>query len=292
MNYQRQNTCVFPSPSKIPYGGFSPVRLQTGIPPRPSPGGIQRISPRLPTYTWRQSGLSAFAAHQRANRRRHGDSRTKRHVGCLHRTIPSRGPWLASALCCHAGSSLTMASSEPLAPFHALMHSRMGPLHGCLHGGARGSPIYSLLLCLRAALRTPVDRMAASGCTSPSALAFAIFVVARHPHIPLTSVLAWVVSRGCKIRLMLRPEGLHALHRQGLLHSSSHGFGSLPTHVEDNYAGKQPISATGLTPARNKALWAANERASSKMSILLALSFRDFRTLVCSCWNLLAAMPR
>jgi hypothetical protein len=31
MNYQRQNTRVFPSPSKIPYGGFSPVRLQTEI---------------------------------------------------------------------------------------------------------------------------------------------------------------------------------------------------------------------------------------------------------------------
>ena len=37
MNYQRQTTCVFPSPSKIPYGGFSPVRLQTEIPPPPSP---------------------------------------------------------------------------------------------------------------------------------------------------------------------------------------------------------------------------------------------------------------
>ena len=30
------STCVFPSPSKIPYGGFSPVRLQTEIPPRSS----------------------------------------------------------------------------------------------------------------------------------------------------------------------------------------------------------------------------------------------------------------
>ena len=35
------STCVSSSPSKIPYGGFSPVRLQTGIgiPPRPSPPG-------------------------------------------------------------------------------------------------------------------------------------------------------------------------------------------------------------------------------------------------------------
>ena len=35
------STCVSSSPSKIPYGGFSPVRLQTGIgiPPRSSPPG-------------------------------------------------------------------------------------------------------------------------------------------------------------------------------------------------------------------------------------------------------------
>jgi hypothetical protein len=32
-----QGTRVSSSPSKIPYGEFSPVRLQTGIPPRPSP---------------------------------------------------------------------------------------------------------------------------------------------------------------------------------------------------------------------------------------------------------------
>src|SRR4029077_13843581 len=51
----------------------------------------------------------------------------------------------------------------------------------CVGRGARGSPIYSLFLYLRAALRTPVDRMAASGCTSPFALAFASSAQARHP---------------------------------------------------------------------------------------------------------------
>jgi hypothetical protein len=37
MSYETQHTCVFPSPSKIPYGGFSPVRLQTENQPPPSP---------------------------------------------------------------------------------------------------------------------------------------------------------------------------------------------------------------------------------------------------------------
>ena len=36
MDHPRQTTGVFPSPSKIPYGGFSPVRLQTEIQPPPS----------------------------------------------------------------------------------------------------------------------------------------------------------------------------------------------------------------------------------------------------------------
>jgi hypothetical protein len=35
MDHQRQYTCVFPSPSKIPYGGFSPVRLQTSLTQQP-----------------------------------------------------------------------------------------------------------------------------------------------------------------------------------------------------------------------------------------------------------------
>ena len=45
--------------------------------------------------------------------------------------------------------------------------------------------------------------------------------------LPRTPVPTWVVSRGCKVRFMLRPEGLLALHRQGHLHSSFH----LPSHL-------------------------------------------------------------
>jgi hypothetical protein len=35
-----------------------------------------------------------------------------------HRPLPSRGPWLASGLCCPVGSLLTMASSETLVSNH------------------------------------------------------------------------------------------------------------------------------------------------------------------------------
>jgi hypothetical protein len=41
------HSCVSSSPSKIPYGGFSPVRLQTGCQPQPSP---QRAYMRPPVH--------------------------------------------------------------------------------------------------------------------------------------------------------------------------------------------------------------------------------------------------
>jgi hypothetical protein len=44
-------------------------------------------------------------------------------------TRPSRGPWLASGLCCPPGSSLTMASSESLNPSPPLLNLRRSLLH-------------------------------------------------------------------------------------------------------------------------------------------------------------------
>jgi hypothetical protein len=74
MNHQRQNTCVFPSLSKIPYGGFSPVRLQTEILPPPSVArqelSAARILPANKPYKRPESKHPAHAAHRRANRSR------------------------------------------------------------------------------------------------------------------------------------------------------------------------------------------------------------------------------
>lgn len=72
MTHHRQDTCVFPSPSKIPYGGFSPVRLQTEIPPPPSVHAADlsaaRIRRRREPYKRPKSRHPDLAAHQRANR--------------------------------------------------------------------------------------------------------------------------------------------------------------------------------------------------------------------------------
>ena len=74
MSYLRVRTCVFPSPSKIPYGGFSPVRLQTEIQPQPStmlPAlSAARIRSAAKSYMRPQPKHPVRAAHSRANRSR------------------------------------------------------------------------------------------------------------------------------------------------------------------------------------------------------------------------------
>jgi hypothetical protein len=163
-------TRVSLSPSKIPYGGFSPVRLQTEIPPQPSSSpsslSVARIRPATRSYMWRQPRHPDRAAHSRADRRGIGYHRSKRHALHQHKAIPSRGPWLPCGLCCPAGSSLTMASSEPLSPTRRFMFfiAESSRPSAEIGRGPRGSPLYSLFLDLRAALRTPMDRVVAPGC--------------------------------------------------------------------------------------------------------------------------------
>jgi len=54
---------VSPSPSKIPYGGFSPVRLQAGCQPRPSPTPVHPAS----AYTQPQSSVRPPRVAPRGN---------------------------------------------------------------------------------------------------------------------------------------------------------------------------------------------------------------------------------
>jgi hypothetical protein len=104
MNDQRQITCVFPSPSKIPYGGFSPVRLQTEIQPPPSASRRELSAARMPRsntpYRRPQSKHPDHAAHQRANR-----SEPSSAPGLSGTITSSRGQFrpeaLGSAAGCH-----------------------------------------------------------------------------------------------------------------------------------------------------------------------------------------------
>ena len=86
------------APAKIPYGGFSPVRLQTGCQPRPSLLAqlIRGHRRDLPGERLIRSRVSPAA------------------LTVSDTTHPSSGPWLRQRLFCPPASSLTMATSELL----------------------------------------------------------------------------------------------------------------------------------------------------------------------------------
>lgn len=120
---------VSSAPSKIPYGGFSPVRLQTRFTPRPPSQAFPRLligrhCRYLRPRRWFRSRACAQAAPKTSDHDR-----------------GSSGPWLPSRLYCPAGSSLTMATSAPLSAIQRLMpysvRLRVYP------ASRRGSPIYS-----------------------------------------------------------------------------------------------------------------------------------------------------
>ena len=120
---------VSSAPSKIPYGGFSPVRLQTRLTPRPPSQACQRLLiGRHCRYLVSRRFVRSGSCDQAAPRTSDHDRE-------------SSGPWLPGRLCCPAGSSLTMATSAPLSAARRLMdysvRLRDRPAN------RRGSPIYS-----------------------------------------------------------------------------------------------------------------------------------------------------
>jgi hypothetical protein len=132
--------------SKIPYGGFSPVRLQIGRRRQPSPSRAY-MPPKL---------LRSWLTVARKGQSPHSVGVEARSV----QTHQSRGPWLTCGLYCPAGSSLTMASSEPLRRARQLIVLR---LTSTLR--RRGSQLLSACSCFRAIGLTPADRVVI-GCSN------------------------------------------------------------------------------------------------------------------------------
>lgn len=250
---------VSSSLSKIPYGGFSPVRLQTGSPRRPSRGPT---GPRLyAAQVWPSNPVAIP-----------GNS-----AGRLSPHLPSRGPWLASGLCCPAGSSLTMASSETLVSSRRLMLYTAGLCGPTTSHGRPEVPQFTLPVSTHVPHSVPRQtvRLLVT-VTSPHILASAIFVVARHPLHPQNPGPCGVCNEAASFALCYGPLGLLALPRPGLLLSSFHPWWSPTRNVEYNYMGTQSIPMTGLAPARHAALWAANEITRTNTSLHLVSSW-NFR---------------
>jgi hypothetical protein len=201
-------------------------------------------------------------AHQRAHRSGVAEGRPKRHAPQQHKTIPSRGPWLPGGLCCPARSSRTMASSEPLALFHPLMVSRVAPpTHGPAWGGEQEGPQFTPCVC--AFVPSSVPRWTG----------WLPLAVLHHPRWPSPSLHGFGIHKSthgrfwrglCNEAARFASE-YRATARRLARPSPTRAFtfelspvGSLQTGVEYNYAGKQPIPAAGLPPARHRALWAAS----------------------------------
>jgi hypothetical protein len=161
---------VSPAPSKIPYGGFSPVRLQTCLTPRPPSPAFHA---RFEAVT---VGISALGVRFRNRSCDQAAPRASDH------DRRSSGPWLPDRLCCPASSLLTMATCAPLPATRRLM-DYSARLRG--HPASRrGSPIYS------ASPFTPCHRPYSGGpgnCLRRyfiAGSAFAISVLARQPLAP------------------------------------------------------------------------------------------------------------
>ena len=185
MNSTTAATCVFPSPSKIPYGGFSPVRLQTEIKPQPSsslPGlSAARIHPATTLIGGQRPDIQPMRPTEGLTV---GGTGAPAPSGTL---ICGTGRFRPEALGSSAGYAVPPGPrllwphpSLSTPPADLCIRRRVLLSIGRIGRGSRGSPIY---LFLRAVLRTPVDRTGAIGCTSPSTLAFATFVLARHPQV-------------------------------------------------------------------------------------------------------------
>jgi len=120
---------VSSAPSKIPYGGFSPVRLQTRLTPRPPSQAFPRL---LIGRHCRYLGSRRFVRSRSCDQAAPKTSDLDRE---------SSGPWLPDRLYCPTGSSLTMATSAPLSAARWLMHYSTGLREQ--PASRRGSPIYS-----------------------------------------------------------------------------------------------------------------------------------------------------
>jgi hypothetical protein len=145
-------------------------------------------------------------------------------------------------------------------PFHQLMDYMMDLCPTALYGlVSRGSPICSAYLF--PTVPSPVPRRSGwlpSAIPSPPVLAFATSAQARQPQPHTRRFSHGKCNVAAKFALCYGPEESLALHRQGRLLSSFRLAESPHPDVEYNYAGKQPIPAAGLSPARYAALWAAN----------------------------------
>ena len=165
-------------------------------------------------------------------------------AGPSARTLQSRGPWLASGLCCPTGSPLTMASCAPLPPSHRFMSYAVGPCPCDLaRAGPGEGPQFTPCVCaLRAAFRTPMDRTVAFGCFFTAHTGLRRIRIGSASTFPTHDGSRVSVSRGCKVSFMVRPDELASPSPPRTFTFELSPPESPHRDVEYHYAGKQPTS--------------------------------------------------
>ena len=144
-------------------------------------------------------------------------------------------------------------ASESLPATYEFVAEAAAPKEIGLGWESRGSPIYSVGLCSRAASLTPVAPESANDCCFLFGFSLHPGSRVRRPH--------WAF-RGCRVHselkfvLILRPASWLALLSRTFTFELALA-GSPRTNVEYDYVGKQSIPTTGLSPASPTALWAA-----------------------------------
>lgn len=241
------------SPSKIPYVGFSPVRLQTGIQLRPSLRGLW-LKSEAPMHHILHNLYAA-----KAEKPCPYGPKAFLSEPAVSTALPVQRPLALQALCCRSGSSPSMASSETLYPSRRLICfvRRVFALRPRM-GWNRQLPQFAPRTCHIVPSSVPRRSVRVHlVVSSPTVLAFTTLASARQPQSH-----ARRLSRGCVTRLQ---SSLYATARYLASPSPARTFtielspdGSLQSDVDYNYTIIQPIIVAGLPPARYAALWAAS----------------------------------
>ena len=250
---------VSSSPSEIPDVGFSPVRLQTGIQPQPSlaRSGLSArptFTRNLPPYMGLKSLTQNRANIPRRRAQAQAAPRSSPKAIPVQRPLALRRVMLSPQVNAYYG---LIRNSQPLPSIYGLYDGSLP--YGLVWAGIERLP--NFLRMSLSSVPPSVPRRTKwlhMVVPSPLVVAFAISAQARHPHAHARRFSRGKRNEAARFASCYGPEESLALHRQGRLLSSFHLGESPHPNVEYNYAGKQPIPATGLTPARHAALWAAS----------------------------------
>ena len=216
------------SPSKIPYGGFSPVRLQTG-------GSQPQPSPPTSTVAYRRSAVlpaSPRSAPEGSNRRTVSASLRCCPDTPVQRPLARRRVVLSRRVVAYYG--LIRGSGVLPTPYvlrrRVFVASAATPARLTRAAAVAERQRFPNLSCVSvASVPFPIPRRIGRRATvlTPSVGAFALFPGARHPRFPTLIGSCGGSIEAAEFALCCGPEAWLALHRQGRLPSSFHPMSRL-----------------------------------------------------------------